>query len=245
MDSFKNPITFNQPIPNSIKSKNYSKEELKINDLIQKCNEVQKQRLYYNPIPMKKTSDFIKKPYNQDFFFTGSNEFKLQKIRLKEKMKIKIGNKYSERLLRLKSIISNDGDEVREFLSPEDIQNNEAAIFLSLNKREFGNLSPLNNIKYSKPNKIQKQKTKVDPIETVLDNIKTMNMNHKKTYTELDYSIENPKAFLVTKHISPRDKFIQNELSKIWSPSAREIVLKKPKILNIKVSPIVKPNKKT
>ena len=214
----------------------------KINKLITKCSDIQGNISQSYDILSVKPNLILLESENNEGVFSKSPLFKLEKIRFKENVKHFIENQHSDKLHKIKSIILNEASPERELLSPDDLQTTEVANFISLNKRNFGEISVSQELKYAQPFKLKKNVTKINPIETVLNNIKTiMNPSAIKPY---DFSSNTDKfsgnvLSNIQEH-TPRNKFVKNELMKLWPPKVDDIERKRKKFLNLKIESILK-----
>jgi hypothetical protein len=218
------------------------KKEIEIDRLIGKCNSAQEF--------IGKSSELLKmKPrlnglddnLVQENVFSKSIKFKLDKEKVKNNIKNYVENQYSEKLKKIKSVVSFEEPRSNELLSPEDVQNKDAARFFSLNKRDFGNVSGVSQIKYEKPFKPKRTFQRVNPVETVLTSIKSIMQPQEKKEHDLPQGSLYTKDDLMKliKQKSPKNRIIENELVKLW-PGLDEKRSKEQKALQLKVQKLVR-----
>ena len=191
---------------------------------------------------LEKLSEIRNREYESEkYLFSKSIKFKLEKVKLKENIKRYVENQHSEKLHRIKSILMGDTSPSRTLISPEDMQTSEAARFLSLNKRHFGKVLDLPELMYESPFKLKKRTTKINPVETVLNNMNSM--LHPSVKKDYEFTkIEDKKVSNIVTNAqehTPRNKFVQNELKKLWPRRSNEINKRKQKIIQKKLNKIV------
>lgn len=227
------------PLPDTYTPRCQNENEL--NTLIDKCNSMQNLR--------EKSSDLLKTKPNlniltqnlaEDSVFSRSQKFKLDKEKVKQNIKNYVESQYSEKLKKIKSVVKYEEPHLGELLSPEDVQNKDAAKFFSLNKRNFGCVEGVKEIKYEKPFKPKRTFQRVNPVETVLINIKSIMKPEVKKEFEFDRSDFCTPDELINfvKQKSPKNRIIENELLKLW-PKVDDEKIRERKFLKMKLHKLI------
>ena len=231
-------------LPPLSRSPVHPSKESTINSLIQKCNEIQSNVYQTYELLKNKPKKGLGESQSHEFLFSKTPNFKKEKARLKEAVRNYVEQKYSDKLHRVKSVIRPSEPGERELLSPDDIQNKDAARFLSLNKRNFGNTSDIAEVKYEQPYKSKKKVTKINPVETVLNNIKSiMNARKGEDLEKLISEYRRATGLLsMVNEGSPRSRLVEHELIKLW-PSTDEANQSKKKLFKHKIEKLVALNR--
>jgi ribosomal protein L23 len=216
-----------------------------INRLIQRCNEIQNNVNYtYESLREQQKVD-ITTSQSQEFVFSKTPMFKVEKERLKENIRKYVEQKYSGKLKKVKSVIK-PSEKSRELLGPDDVQTSEAAKFLSLNKRQFGNTAEIAEVTYERPFKSKKRVAKINPVETVLTNIQSILHNNPKQ--ELENLIKeyrrNTELLAFVQEGSARNHFVEKELIKLW-PASDEATNKKRTFFKHRIEKLVALNRES
>ena len=214
-----------------------------VDSLLGKCSEMQEH--------VQKTRDFLLKNIKEGLEPTPDTEKTKQVfhksinyIQRKEKIKDNVVlHKYrsSAKLSKLKSIVDTDYKHCigKEFLSGEDIVNDEAIKFLNLNKRKFGESTQ------GKPLFIEKKKQlnvlqatgSFSPYKTCEAKVTKSEMVSPKMTPTLIQKIQFMKSrkSVDKSSKSPTNKFIISEMKKLWPPDSETINEKKRIILKMKI----------
>lgn len=217
------------------------KKEIEIDELIGKCTSIQgligrSAELLKN----KPKFEGIENGVPSESLFSKSIKFKLDKEKVKQNIKNYVESQYSEKLKKIKSVVKLEEPRHNELLSPEDVQNKDAARFFSLNKRDFGCVSGIEEIKYEKPFKPKRNFQRINPVETVLTNIRSIMKPEEKKQHDYQKSdlCTNDELINIIKQKSPKNRIIENELLKLW-PNIDEKKSKERKTLQMKIHKIV------
>jgi hypothetical protein len=178
----------------------------------------------------------LKKTKNGKNSFHKAKEFIERKQKIKKNVK---DHKYnsSEKLRKLKSIIQ-PGIEIepKDFLTSDDLLNDEGSYFLNLNKRNFGE-SQNPNPKFKNTKKLN-------------CNLPGKLNNRNSSLPELPYykslsphpniDIFPTRKSSETPITEPVSNYIQKEMKKMWPPDSENISKKKQKNLKFKVEKLAK-----
>lgn len=146
----------------------------KLNKIIEKCENakvhLKKQNMQIGKI-MKKNED-VKS--DNEMLFSKSREFLNEKNQVKENVRKHLEKQKEDKFRKIKSVLLGEIASQSNLVSPEDLQNNEAAKFFSLNKRAFGEGFSRSGLVYEKSLSKGRISLLVNPIETVLSGIQTI-----------------------------------------------------------------------
>jgi len=239
----KNKLAPLPPLPASYTPRTRNQNNLDI--LIDKCNSMQNLQDKSSDLMKSKPKAFLFDEYpNQDTVFSRSQKFKLEKEKVKQNIKSYVEKQYRDRLKKITSVVRYEEPHVGELLSPEDVQNKDAAKFFSLNKRNFGCVEGVKEVKYEKPFKPKRNFQRINPVETVLTNIQSILKPEAKKVFEFDRSnfCSPDELIKVVKQKSPKNRIIENELLKLW-PKVDEQKARERKFLKMKLQKLVAYNK--
>lgn len=231
------------PLPGSYTPR--SRNENNLDTLIDKCNSMQHlQEKSSDLLKSKPKAFFFDESFNQDSVFSRSQKFKQEKEKVKQNIRSYVEKQYLDKLKKITSVVKYEEPHFGELLSPEDVQNKDAAKFFSLNKRNFGCVEGVKEVKYEKPFKPKRTFQRVNPVETVLTNIKSIMKPEVKKVFEFDRSNFCTPDELINfvKQKSPKNRIIENELLKLW-PKVDEEKAKERKFLKMKLQKLVAYNK--
>ena len=190
--------------------------EEKVNTIINKCSDIHENLSKTYNLLKNKPKIKIPEPDNSTLFMK-SPSFKLEKIKFNAKDKIRIEAQNFNKLYKLKSIILSNSNQKHDLLSLEDVQSIDAVEFLRLNKRKFGECSLSQEIIYNQPSKSKEKLTKVNPTETVLNNIKNIlhpiDVKPYKPISKSERFLE--KVLLNVQEHTPTNKLVKNEMKKL------------------------------
>ena len=164
---------------------------------------------------------------NPENFFHKSKHFIQRKQKIKENVK---NHKFSscEKLSRVKSIVEYDNKN-KDFITKDDMLNGEAAEFLNLNKRKFGQAKNSYVLFRSQKKKGDKTGSKIGSLPDL--HVNDFNLFSPSSRIKVENGLEGK-----TKKISHNVKnFISKEMKKLWPPESGKIYLKKGKILKAKI----------
>lgn len=169
------------------------------------------------------------KTQNPENFFHKSKNFIQRKHKIEENVK---NHKYNscEKLSRVKSIVDYDSRS-KEFITKDDMLNEEAVEFLNLNKRNFGQAKNAYILFRSKKKKGEKAKSKILSLPNF--QIPDLKISNQNNFIKAKNVIEKKT---IDNKISPNVKnFICKEMRKLWPPEFDQINKKKQKILKAKI----------
>ncbi|OMJ89626.1 hypothetical protein SteCoe_8163 [Stentor coeruleus] len=214
-----------------------------MNHLVERCNEMQNHVSKTKEALLKDIQETLE-PFTLckfDRIFHKSPNY----LQRKEKIKENVTNhkcKSSAKIQKLKSIVDYTlkDDIGKEFLSNDDVLNGEAASFLSLNKRNFGE-SRQSILVFKDKKKKCIPENKYNPIpegeltkNTSLPLIRsprpTMVLS-KSTISKITTARKHEKSSIPT----PVNKYIMSEMRKLWPPATDSINEKKRQILRVKI----------
>lgn len=171
----------------------------------------------------------LKKPPERKNSFHKTNDFIERKQKIKKNVK---DHKYksSEKLRKLESIVE-PWIENNDFLTNEDLINEEGSHFLYLNKRNFGQ-GPNPNPKFRSPKKVEVNST---------GKLNSRNPSLPELPVYKCLSPHTPKDSLLSRKYSespisvPVHNYINKEMKKLWPADSELISIKKQKNLKRKV----------
>jgi hypothetical protein len=226
----------NQDTHNTIKSpystRNFVQNTTPINSLIEKCNEFQQKLEKTREALMKDIQETLEPKtieVKYDKIFHKSKFYTQKKQKIKENVAIQKYNS-SAKLQKIKSVIdTNYKDGVgKEFVTTEDITNEEAASYLNINKRQFGQAKQEIIFREKKRKTLKlyyptKSQTKISGLPEITPR------SAPRNYSNDSKSNEKPVAK------SPSNYFITSEMKKLWPQDTELINEKKRNILKMKI----------
>lgn len=203
--------------------------------LVVKCNQIKLQATKTREAILREIQEALQPigPFEQvDRVFHKSNYYLERRQKIEENV---IRHKYqkSAKLEKIKSIFDKKSTPNHEFISNEDLMNEEAINFLNLNKRKFGE---------SSNGKMRFKESKKKPNSSNTGKTPATTQNHKKdlilkiSQTPENKILRKSEKKLVDLNLnSPVNKFIFAEMKKLWPTSSENIFQRKKKILQVKI----------
>jgi hypothetical protein len=232
------PFSHRSPTLSPSFSQTCEKSSPHASNLDQFCFEMEQKITKTREALLKNIQDTLEPPDPaSDKVFHKSAKFVQRKQKIKENVK---QNKYkkSSKLEKLKSVVEvgDKKDNKIDLLASHDVQNGEAADFLNINKRNFGETKRA--VKFF-PSKSKKKTSKLNskPVKLTGRNSSLPEIRSPKlTPSSLERQFTRTERKSLDKNVSDSaNNYIMTEMKKLWPPDIGEINHRKRKILKVKI----------